>query len=169
MSRYRPPSKPSSKYISGAGEQQLKEELRYLWKEERPKVTQSVSEAAAQGDRSENAEYIYGKKRLREIDRRVRYLNKRLDEVTVVKRSPDDTSKVFFGATVELEDEGGQIVNYRLLGADEINPKTGAISIDSPMGKALLGKKADSEIILNTPSGEKRYFIVAINYESPCE
>ncbi|RZW13315.1 MAG: transcription elongation factor GreB, partial [Desulfobulbaceae bacterium] len=151
MSRYRPPAQPSSRYISAAGETSLKEELQYLWKVERPKVTQAVSEAAALGDRSENAEYIYGKKRLREIDRRVRYLNKRLDEVTVVKRAPDDTSKVFFGAIVELEDEDGETVIYRLLGADEIDPKTGTISIDSPMGKALLGKKVDSEIALNTP------------------
>ena len=168
MSRYRPPSEPSSKYISAAGEERLKEELHHLWKVERPKVTQAVSEAAALGDRSENAEYIYGKKRLREIDRRVRYLNKRLDEVTVVRRPPDDTSKVFFGAIVELEDDEGNTVQYRLLGADEIDPKTGAISIDSPMGKALLGKSVDSEITLNTPSGQHNYLIVAINYESPC-
>ena len=169
MSRYRPPAKPSSKYISAAGEQKLKKELNFLWKVERPKVTQAVSEAAALGDRSENAEYIYGKKRLREIDRRVRYLNKRLDEVTVVKRPPDDTSKVFFGATVELEDEDGNSVTYRLLGADEIDPKTGAISIDSPMGKALLGKQVDDEINLKTPSGQRRYHIVTINYGMPCE
>jgi transcription elongation factor GreB len=140
MSRYRPPSKPSSKYISAAGDQRLKEELHYLWKVERPKVTQAVSEAAALGDRSENAEYIYGKKRLREIDRRVRYLNKRLDEVTVVKRPPDDRSKVFFGATVELEDEQGHLVTYRLL-----------------------------EISLDTPSGQRHYCIVSITYELPCE
>jgi transcription elongation factor GreB len=169
MSRYRPPSKPSSKYISAAGEQRLKEELHYLWKVERPQVTQAVSEAAALGDRSENAEYIYGKKRLREIDRRVRYLNKRLDEVTVVKRPPDDRSKVFFGASVELENEEGHLVTYRLLGADEIDPKTGTISIDSPMGRAVLGKQVDSEITLDTPSGQRHYFIVSINYQSPCE
>jgi transcription elongation factor GreB len=169
MSRYRPPSKPSSKYISAAGDQRLKEELHYLWKVERPKVTQAVSEAAALGDRSENAEYIYGKKRLREIDRRVRYLNKRLDEVTVVKRPPDDRSKVFFGATVELEDEQGHLVTYRLLGADEIDPKTGTISIDSPLGRAVLGKQVDSEISLDTPSGQRHYCIVSITYELPCE
>ena len=169
MSRYRPPSKPSSNYISAAGEQKLKEELQYLWKVERPKVTQSVSEAAALGDRSENAEYIYGKKRLREIDRRVRYLNKRLDNVTVVRKTPSDTSKVYFGATVELEDEQGETVKYRLLGADEIDPGTGTISIDSPMGKALLGKPLDSEILLQTPSGRCHYLITAIRYEAPCE
>lgn len=165
MSRYRPPSKPSSKYISAAGEKKLKEELRYLWKEERPRVTQAVSEAAAMGDRSENADYIYGKRRLREIDRRVRYLGKRLDEVTVVSRKPDDDSKIFFGATVHLEDDDGEPLVCRLLGADEIDPKAGCISIDSPMGKALLGKSLDSEIELNSPSGSKNYYIVGIRYE----
>jgi transcription elongation factor GreB len=165
MSRYRPPTKPSSKYISAAGELKLKEELRYLWKEERPRVTQSVSEAAAMGDRSENADYIYGKKRLREIDRRVRYLGKRLDEVTVVNRKPDDETKVFFGATVDLEDDNGESLACRLLGADEIDPKTGCISIDSPMGKALLGKSLNSEIELTSPSGIKKYYIVGIRYE----
>lgn len=165
MSRYRPPAKPGSRYISAAGEKKLKEELHYLWKVERPKVTQSVSEAAALGDRSENAEYIYGKKRLREIDRRVRYLNKRLDEVVVVNRNPDDTSKVYFGAWVELEDEAGNLVEYRLLGADEIDPGTGAISIDSPVGRALLGKTVDAEISLQTPGGEKHYAVVGIRYE----
>lgn len=165
MSRYRPPAKPSSRYISAAGEKKLKEELHYLWKVERPKVTQSVSEAAALGDRSENAEYIYGKKRLREIDRRVRYLNKRLDEVVVVNRNPDDTSKVYFGAWVELEDEAGNLMEYRLLGADEIDPGTGAISIDSPVGRALLGKTVDAEISLQTPGGEKHYAVVGIRYE----
>ena len=169
MSRYRPPAKPSSKYISAAGEQKLKEELHYLWKVERPKVTQAVSEAAALGDRSENAEYIYGKKRLREIDRRVRYLNKRLDDVTVVRKPPDDTSKVYFGAVVELENDEGNTETYRLLGADEIDPKTGSISIDSPMGRALLGKQLDSEFKLQTPSGSRHYFVISIRYEASCE
>jgi len=148
MSRYRPPVKPGSRYISADGEKKLREELHYLWKVERPQVTRSVAEAAALGDRSENAEYIYGKKRLREIDRRVRYLNKRLDEVTVVNQRPADTSRVYFGATVELEDDQGNTFCYRFLGADEIDPKTGTISIVAPMGRALLGKQVDSEIVL---------------------
>jgi len=167
MSRYRPPPAPSSNYLSTAGEQRLKEELQYLWKVERPRVTQSVSEAAALGDRSENAEYIYGKKRLREIDRRVRYLSKRLDEAIVVRNTPDDKSKVYFGATVGLEDEDGHLTVYRLLGADEIDPKTGTISIDSPMGRASLGKQVDSEISLDTPSGRRSYFLVSIDYDLP--
>jgi len=165
MSRYRPPVKPGSRYISADGEKKLREELHYLWKVERPQVTRSVAEAAALGDRSENAEYIYGKKRLREIDRRVRYLNKRLDEVTVVNQRPADTSRVYFGATVELEDDQGNTFCYRLLGADEIDPKTGTISIDAPMGRALLGKQVDSEIVLETPSGRHSYLITEIRYD----
>ncbi|GIT64345.1 MAG: transcription elongation factor GreB [Gammaproteobacteria bacterium] len=131
MSRYRPPQKPGAKYITGEGEKILKEELHQLWKVERPQVTHSVSEAAALGDRSENAEYIYGKKRLREIDRRVRYLSKRLEEITVVSAPPDDQSKIYFGAYVTLEQDNGNEARYRLVGPDEINPQKGYISIDS--------------------------------------
>ena len=128
-------------------------------------MTKAVSAAAAMGDRSENADYIYGKKRLREIDRRVRYLGKRLDEVTVVDRKPDDESRVFFGAAVKLEDHEGNELNCRLLGADEIDPSSGSISIDSPMGKALLGKHVDTEFEIETPAGIKQYTIVQIRYE----
>lgn len=144
----------------------LKAELHQLWKVERPQVTQSVSDAAALGDRSENAEYIYGKKRLREIDRRVRYLSKRLEEMTVVSSVPDDTDKVYFGAYVTLEDEDGKAFNYRLVGPDEIDPRKGYISIDSPMGKALLGKPLDSEISISTPTGEQTYWLIAIAYRT---
>jgi transcription elongation factor GreB len=165
MSRYRPPTKPSSKYISLAGEKRLKEELRYLWKEERPIVTKAVSAAAAMGDRSENADYIYGKKRLHEIDRRVRYLRKRLEEVTVVDRHPDDVSRIFFGATVKLEDDQGVKLVCRLLGADEIDPKSGSISIDSPLGKAMLGKHVDTELEIETPVGTKQYYVLQISYD----
>lgn len=165
MSRYRPPQKPGAKYITAEGELTLKEELHQLWKVERPKVTQSVSEAAALGDRSENAEYIYGKKRLREIDRRVRYLGKRLEEVTVVSSHPDDTDKIYFGAYVTLEEEDGNEVRYRLVGPDEIDPQRGYISIDSPMGIELLGKIIDTEITINSPTGRQIYHIVKIDYE----
>ncbi len=164
MSRYRPPAPPSSKYITPEGEKSLKEELRYLWKEERPRITQSVSEAAALGDRSENAEYIYGKKRLREIDRRVRYLDKRLEEITVVSSIPDDQSKIFFGAFVKLEDEDGKEYQYRLVGPDEIDPKKGYISIDSPMARALLGKRTQQEVIIHSPAGETAYYILSVDY-----
>ena len=164
MSRYRPSPAPRSKYITAEGEQQLKAELHQLWKIERPKVTQSVAEAAALGDRSENAEYIYGKKRLREIDSRVRYLSKRLEEISVVSTSPDDLNKVYFGAWVTLEDDRGELVRYRLVGPDEIDPQRGYISIDSPMGKALLGKPSESDITITAPTGEAGYFIKSISY-----
>lgn len=164
MSRYRPPAPPSSPYITPEGEAALRRELDQLWRVERPQVTQQVADAAALGDRSENAEYIYGKKRLREIDRRVRYLRKRLEAAKVVDQLPCDTSKVYFGAWVELVDEQDAQYRYRLVGADEIDPAKHYISIDSVLGRALLGKTLDSEITVQTPSGAKEYCIVAIDY-----
>lgn len=164
MSRYRPPQKPAAKYITADGEKALKSELHQLWKVERPVVTQSVSDAAALGDRSENAEYIYGKKRLREIDRRVRYISKRLDEMTVVSQPPDNQSKIYFGATVTLEDEKQNSVRYKIVGPDELDPQKGHISIDAPLGRALLGKQVDSEIEINSPLGQKIYYVLAIAY-----
>ena len=164
MSRYRPPTKPGAKYITKEGEKLLKEELNQLWRIERPKVTKSVSEAAALGDRSENAEYIYGKKRLREIDRRVRYLTKRLEEVKTVSQIPEDKDKIYFGAFVKLENTLGDITNYRLVGPDEIQPKKGYISIDSLVGKALLGKRRGDEIIIQSSKGKQKFFVVAIEY-----
>ena len=164
MSRYRSPPAPKSKYLTAEGEQKLKAELHQLWKVERPKVTQSVAEAAALGDRSENAEYIYGKKRLREIDSRVRYLSKRLEEISVVSTLPDDLNKVYFGAWVTLEDDHGKLARYRLVGPDEIDPQRGYISIDSPLGKALLGKTSESDVSITAPTGESGYFIKSISY-----
>lgn len=164
MSRYRPPSAPKSKYITAEGEQVLIKELKYLWKVKRPEVTESVREAAAQGDRSENAEYIYGKKQLREIDRRVRYLSKRLEDFTVVDRPPSDTSKVFFGAWVTLIDEDDQQFRYRIVGPDEIDSDKSYISIDSPMARALIKKTIDDEIEVKTPKGARYYEIIAIDY-----
>ena len=164
MSRYRPPPTSKSKYLTAEGEQKLKAELHQLWKVERPQVTQSVAEAAALGDRSENAEYIYGKKRLREIDSRVRYLSKRLEEISVVSTLPDDLNKVYFGAWVTLEDDRGELVRYRLVGPDEIDPQRGYISIDSPLGKALLGKPSESDITITAPTGGAGYFIKSISY-----
>lgn len=167
MSRYRPPSKPGARYITPEGEQALKAELHQLWKVERPQVTQSVSEAAAMGDRSENADYIYGKKRLREIDRRVRYLNKRIEELNVVATHPDDVGRVFFGAWVTVEDEAGDSRRYRLVGPDELDPRRGYISIDSPLARALLGKRVDTDIVIDTPDGEREYTLLAIDYAGP--
>ena len=124
----------------------MRTEVKFLWEEERPRVTQAVSDAAKLGDRSENADYIYGKKRLREIDSRVRFLTKRLEEITVVDRIPDDREKVFFGAWVTLEDEDGKEVKYRIVGPDEFNVSEGLISMDSPFARALLGKRLDDEV-----------------------
>lgn len=154
-----------SNYITRAGYEKLAAELRYLWKEERPRITQSVSEAAALGDRSENAEYIYGKRRLREIDRRVRFLSKRLDTLTVVDYSPKQEGKVFFGAWVNLEDEDGEVQAYRIVGGDEFDPAKNWISIDSPVARALIGKSVDDEIQVRTPSGMRTWFVDKIWYE----
>jgi transcription elongation factor GreB len=165
MSRYRPPPPPSSAYITPEGYRRLDEELKYLWKVKRPEVTKAVQEAAAQGDRSENAEYIYGKKQLREIDRRVRFLAKRLDAMTVVDRAPPDRSRIFFGAWVSLEMEDGAASRYRLVGPDEIDHAPGYISIDAPLARALLKKQVDDEVIVKTPAGEQVYFVTGIAYE----
>lgn len=156
---------PRPRYITLEGERALREELQYLWKEKRPEVTQAVREAAAQGDRSENAEYIYGKKQLREIDRRVRFLSKRLDELTIVDRLPEDRSKVFFGAWVTIEDEEGDEQIYRIVGADEFDLAKGYLSINAPLAKALIGKRLDDEARVRTPDGWKSVFITGIRYE----
>ena len=151
-------------YITVEGEQALRAELEHLWRVERPLVTQSVTEAAAQGDRSENAEYIYGKKRLREIDARVSFLRKRLEVLIVVRELPTDINKVYFGAWVELEDEQGECRRYRMVGPDELNPALGYISIDSVLGRALLGKALDSDICIETPTGRRNYVVTAVSY-----
>jgi len=166
MGRYRPPQKPGSKYITPEGFQRLSEELDYLWKTKRPQVTQAVREAAAQGDRSENAEYIYGKKQLREIDRRVRFLRGRLDQITVVGTPPSDPTRIFFGAWVELESMGGEIQRYRIVGPDEFDPQRNFISMDSPVAQALMKKSVDDEIIVRTPDGNTELCIVSIEYDT---
>ncbi|NND68317.1 MAG: transcription elongation factor GreB [Halioglobus sp.] len=165
MGRYRPPRKRGSRYITPQGEQVLRDELHQLWKVERPQVTDAVHEAAKNGDRSENGDYIYGKRRLREIDSRVRFLNKRLDELEVVDRAPEDQGKVFFGAWVALEDEAGEEQQWRIVGPDEFNLEQRKLSMDSPMARALLGKRLDDEIEVQTPGGLQVYFIVGIRYE----
>ena len=150
--------------ITRAGRDALENELSFLWRIERRQVTQAVSEAAAMGDRSENAEYKEGKRRLREIDRRVRFLHKRLEELRVVDYSPQQEGKVYFGAWVELENEQGDIVCYRIVGSDEFDPRKNAISINSPMAKALIGKTVEDEIHVITPEGKKTWFINVIQY-----
>lgn len=143
----------------------LRDELYQLWKVERPSVTDSVHEAAKNGDRSENGDYIYGKKRLREIDRRVRYLTKRLEKLTVVHDKPRDQSKVFFGAWVSLEDDDGNEYHYRIVGPDEFDLKQGKLSMDAPLARALLGKQVDDDITIESPQGEKFYYITGIRYD----
>jgi transcription elongation factor GreB len=164
MSRYRPPRIPGSKYITPEGEKTLRDELHYLWKVKRPEVTQAVSDAAKQGDRSENAEYIYGKKQLREIDSRVRFLTKRLENMVVVNTRPDDVTKVYFGAWVSLEDEQGEVSQFRLVGPDEIDLSKGYVSIDSPVGRALLGKRVEDEVLVYVGAVERIWYIVAVEY-----
>ncbi|SFD48181.1 transcription elongation factor GreB [Thiohalospira halophila DSM 15071] len=156
-----------SAYITLEGARALQEELEHLWRVERPEVTRQVSDAAALGDRSENAEYIYGKKRLREIDRRLRYLQKRLDEVQVVHRQGPEPDGVYFGAWVDLEESDGGEQRVRIVGPDEIDPERGWISIDSPVARSLLGKRAGDEVRARTPEGERELTIAAVHYEPP--
>jgi len=154
-----------SNYITPEGYERLRVEHQDLWKEERPRVTQQVSVAAALGDRSENADYIYGKKRLREIDRRLRFLEKRMEALQVVQPSPDrEVGKVFFGAWVSLEDEEGNRVRYRVVGPDESDPSNGSISMDSPVGRGLLGKVVGDELMVRRPRGDIEYEVVAVEY-----
>lgn len=164
MSRYRPPRPAGTPLITPEGEARLRAELHELWHVRRPQVTQSVSEAAAQGDRSENAEYTYGKKMLREIDSRVRFLTKRLEKLKVVSERPSDPNKVYFGAWVTLEDEDSDQTRYRIVGPDELDLKSGFISIDSPLARALVGKALDAEVTVQTPAGERVCYIVEIQY-----
>lgn len=153
-------------YITRVGAEKLRAELKHLLTVERPKVTAEVSFAASLGDRSENAEYIYGKKRLREIDRRLRFLDKRIQKLTVVDPTEHkDASKVFFGATVTLEnEEDGSKVTYQLVGPDETDLKTGKISVDSPVGRALLGRKQGEVVTVNRPRGEVEFSVIKIKY-----
>ncbi len=142
----------------------MRAELDQLWTIERPRVTQEVADAAAQGDRSENAEYIYGKRRLREIDRRVRFLSKRLDVVKVVNEPPSDPKRAFFGSYITVEDEDGNEKTYRIVGADESDMAKGWISIDSPVARALVGKREGDEVTVKVPKGDVVYTVNAVEY-----
>jgi transcription elongation factor GreB len=157
VTRYRPTEKPGSQFITPEGAERLKQELDQLWRDERPRVTQAVSEAAAQ-------EYTYGKRRLREIDRRVRFLRKRLDGMTVVDKPPSDPKRVFFGAWVTLEDDAGKQSRYRIVGPDEFDRAPGYISMDAPLARALMRKGLDDEISVDLPGGSRKLLIVEIRY-----
>lgn len=168
VSRYRPPTPPGSKYITPEGAKRLRDELDQLWHEERPRVTQAVSEAAAQGDRSENAEYTYGKKRLHEIDRRVRFLRKRLEGMIIVDPAASgrrDPARIYFGAWVQL-DADGALRWYRLVGPDEFDMAEDYVSMDSPLGRSLLGKRLDDDVSVTLPGGITVFTVVAIDYGS---
>lgn len=163
MGRWKPPQPKSSPYITAAGFEALQQESKALWKR-RVEVTKALAAAAAEGDRSENAEYIYRKKELREIDRRIRYLQKRIPSLTVVAELPADRERIFFGAWVTLENDRGEEMTCRIVGADEIQ-SAGTISIDSPLAKALLKKTFDDDVRINNAYGEKHYFVKDIRYE----
>jgi len=163
MSRWRPPPPKSSPYITPEGYQALEMELKELWSK-RKEVTLALSAAAAEGDRSENAEYIYRKQELRGIDRRIHYLQKRLPALTIVSLPPDDLDKIFFSAWVTLKNEADEEVTYRIVGADELDPKKQYISLDSPLARALLKKTFDDEVAIKNDFKESRYIIVDINY-----
>ncbi len=166
MGRWRPPSEKGSAYITAAGFKRMKDEVTQLWKIERPQVTQVVHEAAKNGDRSENGDYIYGKRRLREIDSRVRFLTKRMEAVTVVDRLPEDQSKVFFGAWVTVEDDDGNEKTYQIVGPDEFDVALYKLSMDAPLAKAMMGKRVDDEIVLKKPEGEEFFYITNIEYKA---
>ena len=165
MGRWRPPQPKKSPYITADGYETLQQELNGLWVR-RKEVTKALSAAAAEGDRSENAEYIYRKKELAGIDRRIRYLQKRLPVLTVVREAPSNPEQVFFGAWVTLEDDDGREITYRIVGPDEFDPEKGWISMDSPMAHALMKRSLDDEVTVQTPSGEHRYFIVEVRYQT---
>jgi transcription elongation factor GreB len=168
VSRYRPPTPPGSKYITPEGAKRLQDELDQLWHEERPRVTQAVSEAAAQGDRSENAEYTYGKKRLHEIDRRVRFLRKRLEGMTIIDPlaglARRDPKRVYFGAWVQIENTAGVLRWHRIVGPDEFDLESNYVSMDSPLGRSLMGKGEGDEVTVELPGGAATFTVAAVSY-----
>jgi transcription elongation factor GreB len=165
MGRWRPPPESSSPYITADGAKVLKADLAALWQLRRTDVVPALSAAAAEGDRSENAEYIYRKKQLGEIDRKIRYLSKRLDVIKVVDSVPANRNRVFFGAWVTIGDEQGEEQEYRIVGADESAAGKRYISVDSPLARALLGKAVDDDVVVELPGGAANFALIAIRYE----
>ena len=154
-----------SKLITRAGYKKLQEEHDYLWLDKRPKITAIVNWAASLGDRSENADYHFNKRILRQIDRRIRYLRMRLEDLQVIDYSPQQAGKVFFGAKVEVENDQGEVLHFKIVGPDEIYDTKNYISIDSPMARAMLKKEVDDDFFVQTPTGKKEWFINKIDYE----
>ncbi len=167
MSRWRPPQSASTAIITAEGQRKLKAELDHLWRELRPEVVKALAAAAAEGDRSENAEYTYRKKQLGEIDRRVRYLGKRLESLKVAGGKPTDPGAIFFGAWFSIEDEQGHLQHLRIVGPDETDAPSGWISIDSPLARAALKKRVDDEFEAELPGGRQSFAIVAVSYDGP--
>jgi transcription elongation factor GreB len=167
MTRWRAPQAASTAIITADGHRKLKTELDHLWRERRPEVVKALAAAAAEGDRSENAEYTYRKKQLGEIDRRVRYLSKRLETVRVVEQKPTDSAMIFFSAWFEVEDESGNAQRFRIVGPDETDPALGWISVDSPLARAALKRRVDDEIEAELPGGRRRFVVVAVSYDAP--
>lgn len=155
----------ASCYVTPAGRKKLADELEYLWRHQRPEITRTVAAAAAMGDRSENAEYIYGKKQLRDIDRRIRFLRKRLEQLVVVDRIPSDPSRIYFGAWVELENDQGEVLMYRIVGSDEFDLSQGWISINAPLAQALLKKQVGDVVIVPLPNGVARMTVLNVRYK----
>ena len=170
MWRWRPPPAKSSPYITREGFTRLQAELDQLWRKQRPEVVQALAAAAAEGDRSENAEYTYRKKQLAELDRRIRYLQKRLPVLKVVEHTPHEQSVVYFAAWVELEDlDSAEVSCYRIVGPDETDASLGWISLDSPLARALLGKREDAEFSVRTPKGVQNYLLLSVRYQAPSD
>lgn len=165
MGRWRPPAAGASPYITPAGYEVLQKELQELWLRRRD-VVAALSAAAAEGDRSENAEYIYRKKELAGLDRRIRYLQKRLPSLKVIRQRPAGDA-IYFGAVVDVSDESGVPYSYRIVGPDEADAKVSAISLDSPLARALLGKRVDDEVVVNTGGKSTTLSVLAIRYEEP--
>ncbi|MBN2107326.1 MAG: transcription elongation factor GreB [Deltaproteobacteria bacterium] len=155
----------AAEYITAEGYRRLEEEADYLWTVKRPQVVAALADAAAEGDRSENAEYLYRKRQVAEIDRRLRFLSTRMDAVTMVTEKPRADGRVYFGCYVTVEDEEGHTKRYRIVGADEWDSKRSEISMDSPMGKALLGKRLDDEVMVRRPIGDIYLTIVAVSVD----
>ena len=165
--RKRPDTSKKSGYITAVGYRRLEEEASYLWNEKRHEVVRALQAAAAEGDRSENAEYIYRKKQLGEIDRRLRFLGNRLDALTIVSDKPAENGKVYFGCWVTVEDEQGEVKTYRIVGPDEWDIERGEISMESPVGKSLIGKKLDDEVLVRKPQGDVYLTIIDVSTSAP--
>ena len=166
MSRWRPAAAASTAVITAEGYRRLKDELDLLWRATRPEVVRALADAAAEGDRSENAEYIYRKKQLGEIDRRIRYLSKRLQALRIIESAPTDPTAIYFGAWLRVESDDGVAHDYRIVGPDETDAARGWISIDSPLARAALGKRADDEFEADLPTGRTGFVVIRVSYDA---